>query len=566
MDAAVLDGQGIVLVTNRAWRVGGICCLGITDPVTPGTSLVEKLDGIVGPKAQDAAALRAGLREVYDQQVEQFSRRVCDQGGGNWQEITVRSFADPTGVRRLLLTRADITAEQRVDRALHDTERRYRAVVESQTEMICRFLPDTTLTFVNEAYSRHFGRTSAQLLGRSFLELVPDDVHDSVRQELKKLTPSDPINTKTHRVRRVDGTLGWQTWTDRALFDDQQRLVELQSVGRDVTERIEAQKKIRESEQRYRAASEGGLDAFYLFEAERDASGRVVDFRFLDLNEKGAAIISRQREDVVGQSMLKLLPVNRGEQFFPTYVRVLESGESLFDEFEIHAADEGIQPTWMERQVVPVGDGISISARDITARKATEQALEQQRNQNQIILNAIPAMVFYKDAYNRILRVNKAAAEAQGISVKEMEGRPTADFYPEFADSFYEDDLAVMASGQAKLGYLEKVDRPGGQGPGWIRTDKVPVYDDQGAAEGVLAIATDVSELIETTEKLRESEQRFRDLFDRVPVAVMEQDMTEVGRWWKTCGTRASSISPEYLQDHPDELVETSRLTFTADQ
>ena len=61
------------------------------------------------------------------------------------------------------------------EEALRSSEERYRNVVETQTELICRYECDTTLTFVNDAYCRYFGKTRGQLIGMKFLELIPEE-------------------------------------------------------------------------------------------------------------------------------------------------------------------------------------------------------------------------------------------------------------------------------------------------------------------------------------------------------------------------------------------------------
>src|SRR6185295_4451727 len=79
-------------------------------------------------------------------------------------------------VKRLQLVAqifASALARQRADQALHESEERYREVVESQTELVCRYRADTTLTFVNEAYCRFFGKRREELIGSKFLELIP---------------------------------------------------------------------------------------------------------------------------------------------------------------------------------------------------------------------------------------------------------------------------------------------------------------------------------------------------------------------------------------------------------
>ena len=83
--------------------------------------------------------------------------------------------------------------------------------------------------------------------------------------------------------------------------------------------------------------------------------------------------------------------------------------------------------------------------RDITLRKVAEAKLQQQQIEQQVLLDLIPAMVWYKDSQNRILRANRRAAESINKTVAEVEGRSTYDLYPEEAEQYHQDDLAVLA-------------------------------------------------------------------------------------------------------------------------
>jgi diguanylate cyclase (GGDEF)-like protein/PAS domain S-box-containing protein len=132
------------------------------------------------------------------------------------------------------------------------SEARYRAIVEDQTELICRFLPDGTLTFVNEAYCRYFNKQRGELIGCSFMPLLPDEDRAQVEAQFASLSPSNPVITYEHRVIMPDGKIRWQQWTDRAIFDEDGRAVEYASVGRDVTDRRTAQTALQASEKNLR--------------------------------------------------------------------------------------------------------------------------------------------------------------------------------------------------------------------------------------------------------------------------------------------------------------------------
>ncbi|HEX9414395.1 MAG TPA: PAS domain S-box protein, partial [Ktedonobacterales bacterium] len=145
-----------------------------------------------------------------------------------------------------------VQERKQVDGALQASEARYRGVVESQTELISRSLPDTTLTFVNEAHARHLGKSPAELLGRRWIELVPDAERERVQNHIQSLLEQPGVATIEHAVTLPDGSLGWQQWVNRSLGDAVGRVIELQSVGRDVTER----KRLEQEREEARAQAE----------------------------------------------------------------------------------------------------------------------------------------------------------------------------------------------------------------------------------------------------------------------------------------------------------------------
>jgi PAS domain S-box-containing protein len=158
----------------------------------------------------------------------------------HWNEVDIR----------FIQTVADIivnaTVNQWAHSALSKSEARYRAIVDDhQTELICRFLPDGTLNFVNETYCRYFGKTREELTGSNFLDAIPPDDQTLIRQRFTSLTRENPVVTYENRVHMPNGELRWQEWTDRAIFDEAGQFLEFQSVGRDVTQRVEMENQLR---------------------------------------------------------------------------------------------------------------------------------------------------------------------------------------------------------------------------------------------------------------------------------------------------------------------------------
>src|SRR5262249_25916498 len=114
----------------------------------------------------------------------------------------------------LMFLSAVMNERHKTAHALRESEERYRSVVETQTELVCRYKPDTTLTFVNDAYCRYFDKTREQLIGAKFLELIPPNSRDDVRSHIQSLVEQPRETVLEHKVLLPGGEIGWQQWVN----------------------------------------------------------------------------------------------------------------------------------------------------------------------------------------------------------------------------------------------------------------------------------------------------------------------------------------------------------------
>lgn len=131
------------------------------------------------------------------------------------------------------------------------------------------------------------------------------------------------------------------------------------------------------------------------------------------------------------------------------------------------------------------------------------EALASARRDLQLILDALPAFIFYKDTQNRILRVNRAVAESLGVDPTAMENTPTERWYPDEAALYFADDLEVMRSGQPKRGIVEPIHV--GKEKRWVQTEKFPQIDASGAVTGIVVVAQDITERVRLEQELSRS-------------------------------------------------------------
>lgn len=174
-----------------------------------------------------------------------------------WVNLTLIALRDKQGeVLYTLAMIEDITERKQAMEALRQSEARYRAIVEDQTELICRFKADGTFTFVNDAYCRYFNKQRSELIGYRFKPQIPELDQEFVNQQFKTLSVEQPIVTYEHRVILPDNEMRWQQWTERVMFDNQGNIVEFQGVGRDITPLKQAEAEIVKALEKERELSE----------------------------------------------------------------------------------------------------------------------------------------------------------------------------------------------------------------------------------------------------------------------------------------------------------------------
>lgn len=143
-----------------------------------------------------------------------------------------------------------MTTNRRLQDDLAASEARYRAIVKDQTEFICRYAPDLSITFANRAYCRFLHKKHHEVYGQTpdKLGVLEVDVQN-ILATIASLTPAAPSCISEYGITDGAGEVRWVQWTNRAFFDNQGCLVEVQAVGRDITRQRQLEKDLAHYEQ-----------------------------------------------------------------------------------------------------------------------------------------------------------------------------------------------------------------------------------------------------------------------------------------------------------------------------
>jgi diguanylate cyclase (GGDEF)-like protein/PAS domain S-box-containing protein len=180
-------------------------------------------------------------------------------------------------------------------------------------------------------------------------------------------------------------------------------------------------RKADEADERFIAAAENGLDAFFLLDTVRGDDGNICDFRFRYVNSKAEEMLGRTRDQLMGQLLCVLIPGCIANGFFEKYSRVVETGHPLDEEFSVKG--DTIKASWLRSRAVKLGDGIAITSINLTETKEIERRYEGIASFSDLIFESAPFSIIATDKDGLITAMNQAAEKLSRYSREDLIGK-----------------------------------------------------------------------------------------------------------------------------------------------
>ncbi len=280
----------------------------------------------------------------------------------------------------------DQEMNQELMKTLRQSEEQYRMLITHQTDLVVKVDNDNRLHYVSPSYCRLFDKTEEELLGKTFVPLIHEDDRETTIEAMKSLNLPPHTAYIEQRVGTPKG-FRWLAWSDKAVLDEMGNIEAVIGVGRDITDRKNAEIARRRSEERYR----------HLFNASplgiilEDPNGMI-----LEVNQTLCKYYEYQPNELIGQQITLLVPEQLRE-------KVKENLQAILHNKMLHSTVEGVTKTGKKKilelieTVISLPDGnlgILSIARDITEQELIKERLRQTQVRNAAIVSAIPDMMF----------------------------------------------------------------------------------------------------------------------------------------------------------------------------
>ncbi|MDD3637614.1 MAG: PAS domain S-box protein [Bacteroidales bacterium] len=287
-----------------------------------------------------------------------------------------------------------ILSDQEMNRelvkTLRESEAQYRMLITHQTDLVVKVDMENKLRYVSPSYCRLFEKSEAEILGKNFIPLIHEDDREATLAELKKLLVPPHIAYIEQRVGTPKG-YRWLAWSNKAVLDESGNPTAVIGLGRDITDRKNAELESRRNEERYRHL----FNAAPLGAILEDTNGMI-----LEVNQTLCEYYGYEAHELIGKQICVLVPEHSRKQ-------AKENLSTILRNKMLHSTIEGITKSGAIKKfelietviTLPDGNlGILSMAKDITEQELTKVQLRETQVRNAAIISAIPDMMFTLNA------------------------------------------------------------------------------------------------------------------------------------------------------------------------
>jgi len=431
---------------------------------------------------------------------------------------------------RMLGAHNDLTELKRAEEGLRLVAARYRQLVENVSSVILELDSQGRVSFANRHCEVVLGFSRDELLGRDVIGLIVPRIESTGRnlQELLRHVVTNPEQYGNHEneVLCKDGSRRWMHWSNTALRDEAGEVVGVLGVGTDITRRKTAERALQLSMDRFRLLVENMPVMIHAHDAEHT---------LVFWNRESERVLGYTSKEMVGNpDALKLIYPDIGYRRYVT-MQLHESSEEFRDVELLMRAKDG-------REVVVSWTNVSPSCpvpgwatwavgRDITARKQAQVALQQSEAKYRLLADNAADVIWTMDAAHRLTYVSPAVERLVGFSLEEYVQMPLAERYtPESCElvrqriarrqNNWRSGVRDLAPSTVEVEHYTK-----SGGTIWVEIISRPVTDELGVISGIVGVARDVTRRRRVTEALKQSEARYRTLFEKSSEGVLLHDL-----------------------------------------
>ncbi len=420
--------------------------------------------------------------------------------------IIFGNTGEPTGVEGVL---RDITERKRTEEALKESEEKYRDLVENLTEVIYALNPKGKILYVSPAVKSLIGYAPKEIEGQSFAGLIHEDDLPQASKRIQKILGGANVSGE-YRIRAKSGKIKWIRTSSRPVFKEN-NITGLQGILTDITESKKAEKELKESEKKYRELVEKSLQGVII----------IQDSRIVFANKALAKITGFTIKELLSLKPARMKALIHPEDQERVW-RLLENrqeGKALPPHYEFRGIRKDGSVMWLEifaSQIIFNGKpAIQGAIIDITERKQAEETHRENEERFRTMVETAPGMLMIADAKGNNIYVSPNCEKLTGYTQEELQG--TMKWWVHKEDTPKARKIFKQTFQNGKRGKDFEYKSVKKNGDIWHASSTwEPLRDKKGYLLGVVMQTIDITERKKTEEALRESEEKYRAIFESI--------------------------------------------------
>ncbi|MBI1277784.1 MAG: PAS domain S-box protein [Anaerolineaceae bacterium] len=524
---------------------------------------------------EDKPELEAELQQTLANKTTTAQHRIQTKSGEiRWLQISrlPEWNAKEGRVTRFYGIAQDITERKRAEKALKESELRYRLLTETIPDFVIQYdVASHKMLYISPSYERALGYTVDEINALDpFQRVHPDDLEVTTAGLMQVVNGKSVVGTQ-YRSRTKSGDYIWVEAYSNPVMDESGKVQQIIISARDITSRKQTEMALKASEERYRIISELISDYAYFYRFNADGT-RTREW------------ITDSVERVTGFSPSELPQQTRGltdKSYLGDYeaaekdIERIHQGEQIYREFQTYTKNRDLRwlsvfrrPVWNDDETEVIGYyGV---AQDITERKQAALALEASEERYRMLTELTSDYAYFyrfnEDGAQVREWITESVIRVTGYSAEEMPQTPQ-----ELAKIFLPDEIAkavdeikLLKQGQIVNSETQLYTKDGELR--WLSISRRPVWDEKHThITGYYGVAKDITDRKLAELALRDSEQRYRKISELISdyafYTRVNEDRTQVREWITDSFTRVTGYTPEEIGAsdaaklfHPDSL------------
>ncbi len=378
------------------------------------------------------------------------------------------------------------------------------------------------ITLINRKGKQLLGYKGGELLGKNwFTTCLPSPFRKDVKGVFLKLMEGKGRITEFYEnpVLTKSGTERIIAWHNTVLKDEQGKNIGTLSSGEDITERKQAADALKETEKKYRQVVENATDIIYTTD---------INGNFKYANPTALKVVGYSLEELQRFNYLDLVVPEYRDPLKEIYDKQFRGRQATtYVEFPFFNKFGEVMWFGQNASLMIEGSriiGFQVIARDITERRRMEEALRESEEKYRLSFMNVSDVVYTLDSNLMVSSISPSVERALGYKVEEVMNKPFHELNilsSEFLEKAYSDVMRVFSGEQIPASIYEFIAKDGTRKIGEVSGS--PLYRN-GKIVGLISVARDITERKQAEEALRESETRFRTLFEAIPDTVLVHD------------------------------------------